>query len=177
MKSETHIGLGGGCHWCTEAVFQSLRGVERVEQGWLAPAQAPEDYSEGVIVHFDRAAIDVETLVAVHLHTHSCTSNHALRSRYRSAVYVVSDEQAAQASAALAKLQQDFAEAIVTQVLRVGAFRINDQRYLDYYLKDPDKPFCQTFIAPKLELLLQRFANQVEGSADIRVERTAAPRG
>jgi peptide-methionine (S)-S-oxide reductase len=51
MKIEK-IGLGGGCHWCTEAVFQALKGVEKVEQGWISAVDA-EEYSEAVVLHFD----------------------------------------------------------------------------------------------------------------------------
>lgn len=155
------IGLGGGCHWCTEAVFQSLAGVEKVEQGWLAPRDAPDAFSEGVVVRFDPKRIDVATLVAVHLHSHSCTSDHALRARYRSAIYVFSARQAAAASAAVGALAPDFDAPILTCVMNFGAFRLNDERYLDYYRQDPQRPFCERFIAPKLDDLRRRFGSHV----------------
>ncbi len=153
------IGFGGGCHWCTEAVFESLRGVTRVAQGWLAPAHAATDLSEAVLIDFEPDLIGLSTLVAVHLHTHSCTSNHALRARYRSAVYALSSGQAEQATRAIAQLQRtDFQLPILTRVCRLGAFRGSDERYLHYGRRHAGQPFCERFIDPKLALLKARFA-------------------
>ncbi|MEO9102745.1 MAG: peptide-methionine (S)-S-oxide reductase [Burkholderiaceae bacterium] len=152
------IGLGGGCHWCTEAVFESLRGVTRVDQGWLAPASDKDSFSEGVLIDFKPDLIDLFTLVAIHLHTHSCTSNHVLRGRYRSALYVHSAAQARLAANAIAQLQQtDFDLPIITQVCRLGAFRRNEERYLHYAQRHAGQPFCERFISPKLALLRERF--------------------
>ncbi len=88
------IGFGGGCHWCTEAVFQALIGVEKVEQGWIASEGENDSFSEAVIVHFDESTIDLSTLTAIHLFTHSCTSEHSMWKKYRSAVYTFSNKQA-----------------------------------------------------------------------------------
>jgi len=95
------IGLGGGCHWCTEAVFQALRGVERVEQGFIRSTAPHDGWSEAVIVHFDPAVIDLKTLIEVHLRTHASTSEHSMRGKYRSAVYAFDPQQADDAQAVL----------------------------------------------------------------------------
>jgi len=76
------IGFGGGCHWCTEAVFQSLKGVEKVEQGWISPANDISAFSESVLVHFQLKQNFLQTLIAVHLQTHSATSEHKMRNKY-----------------------------------------------------------------------------------------------
>ena len=156
-SATTRIGFGGGCHWCTEAVFQALRGVARVEQGWASALDAPERFSEAVIVYFDAREIPLDVLVAVHLHTHSCTSGHALRGRYRSAVYARDDAQAAAARAALEASRADFEAPVVTEVVRLGGFRQNEPRYRDYYRTDPTRPFCERYIAPKLAEVRRRF--------------------
>ncbi len=153
------VGFGGGCHWCTEAVFEALAGVGAVAQGWIAPATANDDFSEAVLLTFDPCRVGLDTLVAVHLHTHSCTADHALRGRYRSAIYTRSTLQAQHARRAIDALQRtDFDAPIITQVLPFGAFRANSDRYLHYHAQNPDRPFCQRFIAPKLALVRAHFA-------------------
>lgn len=156
--SDERLAFGGGCHWCTEAIFHALRGVSRVEQGWVGSEGDDAWLSEAVIVHFDPQTIDVDTLVAVHLHTHSSTSMHALRTRYRSAVYTWSAEQTRAAEAAIARHQRELPEPIITRVLAFREFVANEERYLDYYRKAPELPFCQTNIAPKLRIVRERFA-------------------
>lgn len=98
------IGFGGSCHWCTEAIFRSLKGVTTVEQGWITSDGENHTPSEAVIVSFDASEIKLETLIAIHLHTHSCTANHDLRSKYRSAVYTFNSEQVTLAKQAIQTL-------------------------------------------------------------------------
>ena len=147
------IGLGGGCHWCTEGVFVSLRGVERVEQGWIA-SEAPQDaFSEAVIVHYDPTVVAVADLIAVHLETHAATKNHGLRHRYRSAVYYFSAEEAERYRSILTDLAATYTEPLVTTVLPFRSFKPSLPEHLDYYRTDPDRPFCQRYITPKLNQL------------------------
>ncbi len=151
------IGFGGGCHWCTEAVFQSLRGVEKVEQGFIRAMTPDDDWSEAVIVHFDPMQIGLSILVDVHLHTHSATHAHELRARYRSAVYVIDEAQADEAEAALQQARQDFDKPLITRVLPLLDFRSSNPCYHNYYRSNPERPFCQRHIDPKLALLRKRF--------------------
>lgn len=59
-------GFGGGCHWCTEGVFQSLRGVSQVDQGFVQSDAPADTWAEGVVVTFDPKVIQLETLSEVH---------------------------------------------------------------------------------------------------------------
>jgi len=156
------IGFGGGCHWCTEAVFQQLVGVLKVEQGWIASDGENNTFSEAVIIHFDDSKIDLATLTAIHLHTHSSTSNHTMRKKYRSAVYTFSFDQAKAIKAIINSLQTDFDKAIITQVLPFYSFKVNKEQYQNYYLKNSDNQFCRTYIHPKFSLLMQRFSSNVD---------------
>lgn len=155
------IGFGGNCHWCTEAIFQSLKGVSDVQQGWIASEGSAVDFSEAVLVNFDPAVVSEATLIAIHLHTHSCTSNHSMRIKYRSAVYTVSDAQAIEAREILINLQTEFDEPIITTVLPLRDFKLNKEEDLNYYYKNPDKPFCRSYISPKLKVLMDRFSGEV----------------
>jgi peptide-methionine (S)-S-oxide reductase len=152
------IGFGGGCHWCTEAVFAALRGVHTVEQGFIRSAPPAETWSEAVRIRFDAAIIDLATLIDVHVRTHSAASDHALRSKYRSAVYTLDAAQRSAAKAALEALQPEFDGALVTRVLPLADFKASDGRFQRYYETGPEKPFCRRYIDPKLTLIRQRFA-------------------
>jgi peptide-methionine (S)-S-oxide reductase len=154
------VAFGGGCHWCTEAIFQSLLGVQTVEQGWvsstLPSATTP---SEAVIVYFDASLISLDTLIEIHLFTHNATSNHNLREKYRSAVYTFSESQQLEAQTILNAKQKLFEKPLVTKVYPFGVFRLNDEQYLNYYKSNPEKPFCQVRIEPKLDILLNQFSH------------------
>lgn len=162
-KELQKIGFGGGCHWCTEAVFLSLKGVEEVQQGFITPKGTPEAFSEAVIVQYRSEEIAISTLIAIHLHTHKSTSEHSMRGKYRSGIYVFNTDDGDVAKVALQELQKDFPEPIITQVLHFGTFKSSLPQYHDYYFTNPDKPFCTTYIAPKLKVLLHKFAKEVDG--------------
>lgn len=162
MVLTEEIGFGGSCHWCTEAIFRSLKGVIGVKQGWISVESGLEDFCEAVIVQFNPDVISLETLIEIHLHTHSSTSVHAKRSKYLSAVYTFGEKQAKVAASAILSFQKDFSKAIITQVLPFGNFKLNKEEYLDYYYSNPQKPFCKTFIDPKLRILLGRFSDSID---------------
>lgn len=156
------IGFGGSCHWCTEAIFLSLKGVSKVEQGWIAAKGENSGFSEAVVVTYDTEIISLQTLVAIHLYTHSCTSNHSMRSKYRSAVYTFDKEDAIIANASIKELQADYTAPIITKVLPFIDFKVNTQEFLNYYYSNPDKPFCENIVNPKLKMLIKQFSNDID---------------
>ena len=157
----TKIGFGGGCHWCTEAVFQQLKGVAKVEQGWIASSDEHQDFSEAVLVHFDSSVIDLASLIAIHLYTHSCTSNHALRVKYRSAIYSFTQSQYSQSQNILTTLQSEFEKPIITKVLPFINFKGNKEQYQNYYQKNSENTFCKSYINPKFKILMQKFSKHL----------------
>lgn len=153
------IGLGGGCHWCTEAVFAALRGVIQAEQGFIR-ADAPDDnFSEAVLLTFQPEKISLESLIEIHLRTHSSTSNHAMRRKYRSAVYVMDEVQADAARCVLLEVGPEFDAPLVTRILPFRAFQASEERFQRYSEKNAGGPFCTTYIDPKLALLRREFAS------------------
>ena len=155
-------GFGGGCHWCTEAVFSSLKGMVSVQQGWIASVGSNAAFSEGVIVQYDDGIISFDSLIAIHLHTHSSTSQHSMRDRYRSAVYTFDDGDAFLAREAIAVLQSEFNDPIITKAMPFQEFKPSREELLDYYFSDPQKPFCELYINPKLKLIMERFSNDAD---------------
>ncbi|MEY8020467.1 peptide-methionine (S)-S-oxide reductase [Muriicola sp. SD30] len=155
------LGLGGGCHWCTEAIFQSLKGVSDVQQGWVSSTEAMS-FSEAILLSFNPAEITLWDLLHIHLDTHSATSAHQMRKKYRSAVYVFSKNQKAEVENTLEALQTEYSEKLITQVLPFNDFRKNSEEYLNYYRRDPEKPFCRNVINPKLNKLRKKYRKQLD---------------
>lgn len=155
LNTPNKIALGGGCHWCTEAVFQSLLGVLKVEQGYVASTGKNKTFSEAVIIYFNVQDISLKTLIEIHLHTHKSTSNHAMRTKYRSAVYVFSEKQKLESE----QILKSFQNKLITQVFPFHSFKSSREQIQNYYYKNPEKPFCETFINPKLKILLNQFSN------------------
>lgn len=150
-------GLGGGCHWCTEAVFASLKGIYGVKQGWIAAKPPQDSFSEAVIVTYDPAVITLRDLIEIHLHTHASASDHSMRKKYRSAIYVFNDEDRESAQQAIKELQTGFEQSIITQVLFFSDFKPSLPEHLNYYYSGPEKPFCTLYINPKLKWLKEKF--------------------
>jgi len=156
------IGFGGSCHWCTEAIFSSLKGVVSVDQGWIASNDNSDYFSEAVIVNFDADKISLKALIAIHLHTHSCTAIHIMRAKYRSAIYTFDKLQMEESITIIRELQSEFDQPIITEVVEFEDFKLNKADYLNYYYSNPNKPFCKNIVNPKLKEMIRRFSNQVD---------------
>ena len=124
------------------------------------------------MVHYSAREVSLEYLVRVHLHTHSSTSAHGMRGKYRSAVYGFSESETRAARAAIGKWQAEFERPIVTEAVRMGGFRQNTQRYQDYYKKNPEAPFCRRWVEPKLGVV-EEIALRDEGGAPPAAGETA----
>ncbi|MBA6153533.1 peptide-methionine (S)-S-oxide reductase [Gelidibacter maritimus] len=169
--NRSKIGFGGGCHWCTEAIFQSLVGVEKVEQGFVASINSNNSLSEAVIVHFNRKCITLKTLIEIHLLTHSSRSSHSMRQKYRSAIYTFDTSQEEAVNSLMVKFQNHFNEKLITKVLPFRYFEASRENFINYYFKNPKKPFCETFIDPKLKLLLQQFSQYVNPDKVVHLQQ------
>lgn len=152
------IGLGGGCHWCVEAVLQALAGVHETEQGFISPAEVLDDWAEAVIITFDEEILPLSALIEIHLRTHNSTRPRSHRSKYRSAIYVIDDDQRCDAVRILADLRETFDKELTTEVLPLARFNRSDQRLQNYYSVDPERPFCKTYIDPKLDFLRRTYS-------------------
>lgn len=162
------IGFGGGCHWCTEGVFQALRGIAQVDQGFIQSAPPWDAWAEGVVVHFDPSVISLTTLAEVHLRTHSAKASYSPGGRYRSAIYVHDEDQHRDAVRTIMRFADDSGEAPRTMVLPFLGFQPSDARYRDYYRSDPDRPFCRRYIDPKLDYIRRHFAQIALPDAAVR---------
>ncbi|MCM4169134.1 Peptide methionine sulfoxide reductase MsrA [Arenibacter antarcticus] len=164
MVNTDKIAFGGGCHWCTEAVFLALKGVTSVAQGFVASEGEAISFSEAVVVHYNKQLIDLTDLILIHLHTHNSTSGHSMRNKYRSAVYTFTVLDSERAKSALHRFQSNFEGKLITQILPFVTFKSSDPMFHNYYFNDRGKPFCQNYIVPKLKILLEKFNKHVDAT-------------
>ena len=177
MDELSKIGLGGGCHWCTEAVFQSIKGVESVAQGFVAASGAYESFSEAVIVKFNMDCVNLNTLIEIHLQTHQSFVNHSMRKKYRSAIYTYSEGQKLKVESILKDIQSVFKEPIITKVLDFVDFKPSRDEFTNYYYKNPSKPFCEIYITPKLQMLMQTHSKNINFEKVAHLMNTSINKG
>lgn len=149
MEGTHNIGLGGGCHWCTEAVFQAVPGVSDVRQGYVSSMAPYESFSEAVLIEYD-ATVSLLELLDIHLETHASTAQHSRRDVYRSAVYYMDTVQMEAVRIAIDTLSRKRNKKYITLILPFFSFKPSRDSLQDYYKNKPDAPFCKKYIAPKL---------------------------
>lgn len=176
MATETCV-LGGGCFWCLEATFSLVEGVERVLCGYAGghdPAPTYEAVCRGVTGHaevvevtFDPAVIAFGDLLAIFFTLHDPTTlnrqGNDIGTQYRSAIYVTSDAQLAEAQRVVAEMADDYRDPIVTEVRPLDRFYPAETYHQEYFRKNPGNPYCQFVIPPKRQKLAQRFAHRLKG--------------
>ncbi|OHB19931.1 MAG: peptide-methionine (S)-S-oxide reductase [Parcubacteria group bacterium RIFCSPHIGHO2_01_FULL_47_10b] len=174
-RRDTHekAYFGGGCFWCTEAVFKALKGVCAVMPGYAGGSSASPTYqqvSSGVTGHaevieiaFDPSIISYEGLLDVFWHTHSPTTPNQqgadIGSQYRSLILATSEQQERQATEAKQKLAAsgEFTKPIITEVKRFETFHPAEDYHRDYYANNPSQAYCQLVITPKMKKFHERY--------------------
>ncbi len=168
--------LGGGCFWCTEAVFQGLRGVEKVESGYMGGSEEDANYKavcsgltqhvEVVQVHFDPVEITfaevLEVFFAVHDPTTPNRQGNDVGPQYRSAIFCQDTAQEAAAHAAISAAQPEWANPIVTQILPAQPFYKAEDYHQNYFNDNPYQPYCSFVVSPKVRKFRQKFANRLK---------------
>jgi len=168
--------FGGGCFWCTEAIFKALDGVESVTSGYSGGDVINPDYeqvksgatghAEVIQVIFDSHIIPYEDLVRIHLHTHNPTTLNRqgadVGTQYRSVIFYHSAEQKAMAENVLTEATADFDDPIVTALAPFVQFFKAEAHHQNFYVRNPDLPYCEVVITPKLQQLRAQYADKVK---------------
>jgi peptide-methionine (S)-S-oxide reductase len=183
MAQEMEVAtLGGGCFWCTEAVFLEIEGVASVESGYAGGAVERPTYeaictgktghAEVVRVRFDPAIIAYRDVLEIFFGTHDPTTlnrqGNDVGTQYRSVIFTESDEQARIAHETIADLsaQQVFDQPIVTEVTPLGGNYYPAEAYhQNYFANHPNQGYCSYVVAPKVAKLRLKFANRLKGRA------------
>lgn len=165
-ESTEVITLGGGCFWCTEAVFLDVEGVTRVESGYAgghvenpsyeAVCGGGTGHAEVVRVSFDSSKISLSDIFAVFFTVHDPTTlnrqGHDVGTQYRSAIFYHDEEQAAAARKFIASLtaEQVFRDPIVTEVVPLAGYSAAERYHQRYFEQHPSQGYCSMVVAPKL---------------------------
>ncbi len=164
------IVFGGGCFWCTEAVFKQLKGVKSVTSGYAGGAKENPTYeevssgntghAEVIKIEFDSAETSFKDLLTVFFATHDPTTlnrqGNDVGTQYRSIILYTSLEQEKEVKEFITELNQS-GEKVVTQVKSLEKFYEAESYHKDFYARNKDKPYCQLIISPKLEKLKEKF--------------------
>ncbi len=165
--------FGGGCFWCTEAVFDELRGVKSVVSGYAGGSTKNPSYeevcggrtghAEVIKIEFDPDEIAFKDLLTVFFATHDPTTlnrqGNDVGTQYRSAIFYANEEQKREAEAFIKELNdsKSFGKPVVTTLEPLAEFYEAEDYHQKYYANNPYQPYCQYMIPPKLNKLHKQF--------------------
>jgi len=172
-KRDENIVFGGGCFWCTEAIFSELRGVVSVVPGYAGGHKISPSYedictgstghAEVVKVEYDPGMISLGDLLKVFFALHDPTTKNRqgndVGDQYRSVIFYMSAEQKKQTDDFIdaLKASREFKSPIVTEVKPFSNFYEAEDYHKNYYALNSEKPYCRVIISPKLLKLREKF--------------------
>ncbi len=170
--------IGGGCFWCTEAVFSELAGVETVTSGYAGGTVAHPTYeqvctgrtghAEVVQITFDPAVLSYHDLLVVFLTTHDPTTLNRQGpdegTQYRSVIFYRSPEQRATAEGVIRELETEkvYRGKVVTELVPFTEFYPAEEYHRDYFRRNPWSGYCRAVIAPKVAKFRKKYASRLK---------------
>lgn len=166
--------FGGGCFWCTEAVFKMMRGIEKVIPGYAGgsiPHPTYEQVSEGetghaevVYLEYDPALVSYNSLLTVFFGSHDPTTlnrqGNDVGAQYRSVIFYTTPEQQQEAVRFIEEMNvsNSAGAPVVTEVVPFDTFYEAEDYHKNYYANHPNAGYCQIVISPKLEKVQRKYA-------------------
>tara|TARA_B110000483_G_scaffold206581_1_gene250973 strand:- start:2677 stop:3225 length:549 start_codon:yes stop_codon:yes gene_type:complete len=169
--------LGGGCFWCTEAVFQEIKGVEKVVSGYSGgdvPGKPTyreicsglTGHAEVIQITFDADVVSYEDILIVFMTTHNPTTLNQQGAdkgtQYRSVIYYHNDLQKETTGAVLKEITPQFESPIVTEVSPLDVFYEAEIEHQDYYRRNQTQGYCNFVITPKITTLRKLHASKLK---------------
>jgi peptide-methionine (S)-S-oxide reductase len=170
--------LAGGCFWCTEAIFNRLKGVTSVVPGYAASQVENPSYeevctgrtgaAEAIQITYDPSIITYDTLLEIFWHTHDPTTlnrqGNDVGTQYRSAIFYQNDEQKRSALASKEALEKSgaYKKPIVTEIVPFTNFYLAEDYHKDYYDRNRSQGYCMFVIDPKVKKLLNEYKKVVK---------------
>lgn len=172
--------FGAGCFWCTEAQFQQLKGVEKVESGYMGGHLKNPSYTQvctGNTGHaevsritYDPKIVSYDELLAAFWTAHDPTQlnrqGNDVGTQYRSVIYYYDDEQHQKAQHYKDQLNKEnaFGATVVTEISPASEFYVAEDYHQNYYNQNKNEPYCQFVVAPKLEKFKKVFAGKLKST-------------
>jgi peptide-methionine (S)-S-oxide reductase len=170
--------LAGGCFWCTEAVFDNLKGVEDVVSGYSGGHKENPTYqevcsettghAEVVQVKFDSGVISFKEILQVFFATHDPTTlnrqGNDVGTSYRSAIFYRTDEQKRIAEEVIKEVEGEgvYDKPIVTEVTKFDKFYPAENYHQEYFANNPTQPYCAAVVAPKVSKFRSKFLSKLK---------------
>jgi peptide-methionine (S)-S-oxide reductase len=175
MQTEVAI-LGGGCFWCLEAVYLEVRGVTKVESGYMGGHQPDPTYeqvcagttghAEVVRIEFDPQQISYRDILEVFFTIHDPTTlnrqGNDVGTQYRSAIYATSPEQEGTARHVIAEMAAVWDAPIVTELTPAQTWYKAEDYHQDYFNQHPLQGYCAFVVAPKVAKFRKTFTNRLK---------------
>lgn len=167
--------LGGGCFWCTEAVYQELQGVEKIESGYsggelINPSyeqicEGDTGHAEVVRLHFDPAIVSYREILEIFFTIHDPTTpnrqGNDVGSQYRSVIYTHSAAQMETARQVMAEMANVWDAPIVTELAEAPEFYKAEAYHQDYFINHPLQSYCAFVVAPKVAKFRKIFTGKL----------------
>lgn len=167
--------FGGGCFWCTEAVFLRLHGVQQVQSGYAGGVSQNPNYTEVcqghslhaevILIDFDETQISYQNLLDVFFAIHDPTTlnrqGNDIGTQYRSVIFYFNDEQKQFAQQKIAQLVQNGVQ-VVTELLPKTHFYLAEDEHQNFFARNPQQGYCNFAIPPKLQKLEQYFSDLIK---------------
>lgn len=169
--------FGGGCFWCTEAVFNEIKGVEKVISGYSGgnvPGKPTyreicsglTGHAEVVQIHFNPEVISFKELVIIFMTTHNPTTLNRqgadVGTQYRSVIFYHNESQKVISEAVFKEVAPYFENPIVTELSAAVTFHEAEDYHQNYYANNPSQGYCNAVISPKLSKLRQLYAHKLK---------------
>ena len=176
-SGQTEIAtLGGGCFWCVEAIFQDLKGVQKVESGYTGGHVANPTYreictgttghAEVIQVTFDPAVISFKEILEIFFTFHDPTTLNRQGAdsgtQYRSAIFYHSPEQKTVAEEVKKSMQEIWDDPIVTEITPLDKYYKAEDYHQNYFKENPNQAYCSIVIAPKVKKLRQQYQEKLK---------------
>jgi peptide-methionine (S)-S-oxide reductase len=178
MKNNLETAIvGGGCFWCTEAVFQAIKGVEKVISGYsggTVPGKPTyreicsglTGHAEVIQITFDSNVISFEDIILVFMTTHDPTTLNQQGAdrgtQYRSVIFYKDENQKKNSEKVIEQLANAFDNKIITEISPLTIFYEAEKEHQDFYKENSEQPYCNYVITPKLSKLRKLHADKLK---------------